>query len=114
MSYDVYLKIHTGKSETTVVDVGNYTSNIWEMYENAMPPAVEGQRGGLHRLHGMKAGDAIEHLSRAIQRMQDDKVFYRKFEPANGWGNYTGALKFLREIRQACEDHPACTIELSA
>lgn len=114
MSYDVYLRINTGIDDTTVVDCGNYTGNIWEMYENAIPAVKEGIRGGLHRLHDMKAENTLSLLQKAVQLMQDDKVFYRKFNPDNGWGNYEGALKFLQNILEQCEIHPACTVYLSA
>jgi len=114
MSYDVSLTINTGIEQITVVDCGNYTSNVWEMYEHAIPPAKPGERGGLHRLHDMKAGDAIELLQKGILHMKDHKEFYMKFNPKNGWGNYEGAYNFLGNILSKCTIHPACTVELSS
>lgn len=115
MSYDVYLKINTGKEMTTVVDVGNYTSNIGGMYQKAFSGDLQSQKEahGIRCIHDMKASDAAPYIQLAIVEMEDDPDDYKSMNPANGWGNYEGALKYLKDILQACEDHPECIIDVS-
>lgn len=114
MSYDVYLQIHTGKEDHTVVDCGNYTGNVGNMYREAFPANPMGQRPGIHYIHSIKADMASGLLQMAISAMVDSPAIYKAMNPDNGWGSYEGALQFLKDILQACEDHPACTVYLSA
>lgn len=59
-----------------------------------------------------KAKQLIELLTEAIKKMKKDPSYYRQFNPANGWGDYEGFLKFLKEILVACCNHPDAIIEV--
>jgi hypothetical protein len=111
MSYDIYLKIDTGLEMTTVVDVGNMTGNLSRMWEQALKPYFE---DGLSSLDGKAAGDCIPALRAAIANMEDNPDVYEPMNPKNGWGDYPAALRYLRDILQACIEHPKCTIQVSA
>lgn len=76
----------------------NYTSNCAGMFIKAGLPIRE--------LHGMIAADALPRLNAAISMMVADKPGFEKLNPSNGWGNYEGAVAFLRRIRDACETAP--------
>jgi len=60
----------------------------------------------IREMNGMKGADALPRLNAAIAMMTADKPGFEKLNPPNGWGDYHGALEFLREIRNACEAAP--------
>ena len=45
MSYDIYLKINTGKKDVDVCDCGNYTYNCGEMFSDASGLFLSGLDG---------------------------------------------------------------------
>lgn len=106
MSYDVQLTINTGKGEWRVVDIGNYTSNVSGMWFDALG----GQR--LSALNGRKASDVIELLQTAIADMEARPEYYSMMNPSNGWGNYEGAVNYLKNILRECLEHPLTTLEI--
>lgn len=126
MSYDVELIIDTGaESLTTVVDVGNMTSNVADMWYLAMPyrPGMPGRyngvgdpsnpeeaRGGLTGLSGLLAGHAIAILQEGVDYMIAHRAELEAIEPENRWGSYASALAFLQKVLKACQEHPKCTL----
>lgn len=84
----------------------NYTSNCGAMFIKAGLPIRE--------LDGMLAADALPRLNAAIAAMTADKPGYEKLNPANGWGDYEGALAFFREIRNGCEAAPMGRLRVHA
>jgi hypothetical protein len=109
MSYDIDLTIDTGSDEPiTAVEVGNYTSNVGPMWADALGGRL------LREYHDAPCSEAAGPLAEAVQRMEVDPERYRVMNPPNGWGNYEGALAYLRELAEACARHPKCTIWISA
>lgn len=111
MSYDVYLMIDTGAPEDewpTAIEIGNYTSNVSGMWRKAL--------GGisLREFHHVNAAEAAPKLAAAVTEMEADPDAYREMEPSNGWGDYEGALAYLRRLAEACAKHPKCKIEVSS
>lgn len=106
MSYDVSLTINTGIEEVNVAECGNYTSNVSPMWSEALGFP-------LSKLCGMNASDAVPHLRKAIAAMEDEPNKYRAMNPENGWGNYEGALSYLRKMLIECVQHPLCKIYIS-
>lgn len=107
MSYDIYLEIDTGAEDlTTVVDIGNYTSNVSPMWTRALGRP-------LFELHGMAAVEAVPLLDAGIASMQADPDGFRELNPANGWGRFEGALGYLEELRAGCVAHPKTVIRVS-
>lgn len=101
MSYDIELKMDTGaKDLTTVIDVGNYTSNIVKMFNHVFE--VEDWK----YIDGMLASAVLPILRRAHACMVLSEDYLKTLNPENGWGNYEGALKFLKKMIDACEEHP--------
>lgn len=107
MSYDLYLRIDTGGEDPAcVLAVGNYTSNVSGMWAESLGyPLAD--------LDGRLAADAIPDLEAAVARMEADPDTYRAMEPANGWGDYRGALGYLRDLLDGCAEHPKTTIDIS-
>lgn len=113
MSYDVELTIQTGPGQwATVADCGNMTSNVGSMYRLVLP-ATEKRRAGLPGLMGLRADVAAPLLRAALQAMEADPDRFRALEPANGWGNYESALRYLSTILAACEAHSWTTLLVS-
>jgi hypothetical protein len=106
MGYDISLHIHTGKSMTEVLDLGNYTYNVSKMYYKAIP-------GGIKSLHGKSAGESAPIIKAAISDMESNPEEYEKLNPENGWGDYNGAIRFLKDLIPGMEEHPATTVLIS-
>lgn len=122
MSYDLYLKIFTGKEDTTVVTIGNYTSNVWPMYEMALKYARSKYPGqfplkddDLDSFNGISAQVAIPVLRLALQHMNavENYKSYIALNPPNDWGDFRGGHEYLEQLLTACERHPLCKIEVS-
>lgn len=110
MSYWVYLEIDTGAPEgewPDAVEIGNMTSNVSPMWAKAL--------GGvrLRDFHHVNAGEAAPKLAEAVKAMEADPDGYEEMNPPNGWGDYDGALGFLRDLAEACAKHPKCRIRVS-
>lgn len=111
MSYDVslYIDVDTGGPEPHryyPADIGNYTSNVSGMWTKAL-----GYR--LADLNERTAGDCTADLQRAVSNMETNRAEYEAMNPPNGWGDYAGALEYLRELYYACLASPKARIRIS-
>lgn len=109
MSYDGWLQLQvaTGGPESVAVmvaELGNCTSNVAPMWRRALEEAGESIR--LSDTEGRVAAEVLPLLNRAIAHMADNPDVYRPMNPANGWGDYEGALAYLRNVAELCEQHP--------
>lgn len=107
MSYDVSLRINTGKKMVEVADCGNYTSNVSKMYYKSFG------EGGINSLHGMKGHTAAPFLKGAILTMQENKAEYVALNPPKELGDYGGAIAYLINILEACENHPLAEVSIN-
>ena len=105
MSYDVSLVINTGYEDRTVVDIGNYTSNVASMWNKALGYEFS-------ELDGENCGNCLDDLRRAVNDMESNPIEYRKMNPANGWGDYEGALDFLDKLKRECARNPKAKIDM--
>ncbi|MCE7081178.1 hypothetical protein [Streptomyces sp. ST2-7A] len=112
MSYDISLHayVSTGgpePKEVCVAEVGDYTANVAPMWDKALGHP-------LRDLTKRRAGDALDVLRKGIAAMETDPDTYREMSPQSGWGSYEGALKYLRDLRDACALHPNAQIYVLA
>lgn len=98
MSYDIF--IGSGKK---AIDCGNYTYNVAPMYYDV----IDGGINSLKRLTGKKAQPILEQ---AIAKLESDPDKYKAMNPDNGWGDYEGAIQFLRDILNVCKLKPRSKI----
>jgi hypothetical protein len=105
VSYDVWLEIDTGGGNTAYVFDRNMTSNVAPMWREAGADLAE--------MDGKPAVDCWPALANACDNMVDNPEKYKAMNPPNGWGSYDTCLDFLRSIRDACQEHPACTVRIS-
>jgi len=53
--------------------------------------------------------DMLPTLQRAIDQMLDDPERFKAMNPANGWGDYGGAIKTLTTLRDSIARNPDAT-----
>ena len=108
MSYDFSMHIDCGGDHPHVVkDDLNYTYNVSPMYRDAMGSE------GINRLDGKTGADCSPIVRDAIATMERNAGKYRAMNPANGWGDYEGALRVLRELYGWCQEAPLATIRVT-
>ena len=98
MSYDIEVLV----SKTIHED--NYTSNVGIMYHEAFHKVKEGELNYYPNfMEAMNAGrkEALKTISLILKELTSNADYYRNMEPANGWGNYDGAVKFLSDTLHA-------------
>lgn len=63
---------------------------------------------GLRLLSERTGRDSIAALDAAISRMDDDgsRPAFLALEPANGWGDFSGARKVIGQLRALAERYP--------
>jgi len=109
MSWDIDLAIDTtgGNELTHVVDVGNMTWNVSPMYYEAFG------ENGIKGLNGMLADEAILKVHDAIKYMEAEPDKFKAMNQPNGWGDYEGALAFLKKLLELICEHPKTTIRIT-
>lgn len=58
----------------------------------------------------MNAEKAGKIIKEGIEKLEADPEHFRAMNPPNGWGSYDTLLPVLREIRDACFEHPLAEI----
>jgi hypothetical protein len=61
----------------------------------------------------MRCRDALPILDEGLAHMAAHEAEMRAMEPGNGWGSYSGALDYLRWVRDLCAEHPDATLAVS-
>jgi len=102
MSLDISLMI-----ESSVVYGGNITHNLNTMaakagiYEQIWQP----KRNGIIYAHQL-----VGPLQKGLEELVSNLDFYEQFNPANGWGDYAGLVRFVREYLEACKAWPEAKV----
>ena len=106
MSLDVYLTA----LRMTEVYSANITHNLNSMADEA----------GIHKhlwhpedIGVAKAGELIAPLEQGLTLLKSDPERFKKFNPANGWGDYYGLIDFVEKYLEACKESPDATIAVS-
>lgn len=60
-----------------------------------------------------KASQLIIPLEHGLRRLEGDPEGFRKHNPPNGWGNYEGFVKFVRNYLEACKEYPEANVYAS-
>lgn len=60
-----------------------------------------------------KAHEVAHELRAGLEAMRADREGFKELNPANGWGTYEGALRFLEACATAFTEYPNATIEVS-
>lgn len=105
-------KIRERKYTTCEVFTANITHNLADMAMQVGPRFYQ----ALWRPEEMQAEiamDLIETINAGIQWMEANPERYKKFNPANGWGDFDQLLAFAKEYEEACRKYPTARIEVS-
>lgn len=99
MSYWVGCTVDIGGDEPYWHDSQNYTSNVSPMWREALGRSL----GDFDDAPCSEAGGVLRD---GIAAMEADPAKYRAMSPKNGWGDYEGALDYLRFIEKLCRIYP--------
>lgn len=59
-----------------------------------------------------QAKQLIEPLQEGLARLKADPEECKKHNPKNGWGDYSGLVKFVENYLEACRQYPEATIQV--
>lgn len=109
MSYDVHLEADLGGEEPVNLGIldENYTWNVYPMFRLAL-----GEEGFCNGWDGLSAAVAAMRCARTLAAFDADPDAYRALNPANGWGDFDGARRFIEAIREACVKAPNATLRV--
>jgi len=60
-----------------------------------------------------KAKQLIEPLTEGLALLESDPEGFRALNPANGWGDYEGLVRFVSNYLKACKSYPDATVRVS-
>lgn len=103
MSWDVGLEDSRGRR---VGDLdANCTYNLGPMFRAAgeTTPSL---------WNGERAGEVAHLCEQLLTAMEADPRCFLALNPANGWGDYGWAAKFLRLVWRACSAHPRAFVRV--
>jgi hypothetical protein len=106
MSLDVYLRA----VRLTKVYSANITHNLNKMADEAR---IYKHLWRPDEIGITKAEQLIEPLRAGLELLVSDPERFKKFNPANGWGDYEGLVKFVQDYLSSCEENPDAEIEIS-
>lgn len=110
MSYDVTFYADVGGKESAPLVGGwrNYTANVSGMWFDAI-----GEPGLGELLDPEPVAEIIlPQIEKGILNMRANPEKYRAMNPANGWGDYEGALAYLEWIAEGCRQWPKSRVHV--
>lgn len=60
-----------------------------------------------------QARQLIEPLTEGLSRLESNPETFKAHNPPNGWGDYNGLVRFVREYLAACREHPEAEVSAS-
>jgi hypothetical protein len=108
LDFSLYFDIDTGNLPYShEIFTRNITHNVGTMWLKA------GVYDVLYGSEGRLASDIIKDLEKGCEDMIKYPEEYELLNPSNGWGDYEGALYFLKDVMDACKSFPKARIEIS-
>lgn len=114
MSLDVYLECHKcnpcadhGAHELWSA---NITHNLGPMAEAA---GIYSELWRPEEIGIDKAAQLVLPLRAGLTRLVAEPSRYRAHNPPNGWGDYEGMVRFVRDYIEACGEHPDARVRVS-
>lgn len=106
MSLDVYLSA----MRKTEVFTANVTHNLNKMADAA---GIYKHLWRPDEIGITTAAQLIEPLAQGLARLEADPQSFKQYNPPNGWGNYDGLVRFVRDYLKACKKNPDAKVEVS-
>jgi hypothetical protein len=105
MSLDVYLK----KKILSATYSANVTHNLNKMAEAAGVYEAVWRPDEI----GIKyASELAPFLEDGIEELKSAPLFYKNFNPKNGWGSYDQFVGWLERYLEACKENPDALVEV--
>ena len=109
MSYDVSFKAKLEGAERWV-----YVGPEWINHTSNTSAKIKEVCGSYpSEWDGKKCSEMLPVITQGCDRLRSHSQEYRQFEASNGWGTVETTLKFLNDIRLACEEFPTAVLEVS-
>jgi hypothetical protein len=106
----VSLEVHLNVVKPSEVYWSNLTHNLIQMAVEANLYACIWNPDK----HGMsKASQLIEPLEAGLAKLRSDPECFRRYNPANGWGNYDCFVRWVEKYLLACKANPDANVEVS-
>ena len=96
-------------SDDDTVYTANITHNLGKMAEDAGIYQYLWRPGELDIKY---AKQLIEPLRVGLELLESDPARLEKFNPANGWGDYDGLVRFVKKYLAACEEYPEAEVSV--
>lgn len=106
MSLDVYLR----EVRLTTIYDANITHNLNKMAEEA---GIYIHLWRPEEIGITKAQQLISPLRAGLALLLSDPERFKKFDPENKWGDYSGLVDFVRSYLAACEENPDAEVSVS-
>ena len=106
MSLDVYLR----EVRLTTIYDANITHNLNKMAEEA---GIYKHLWRPEEIDITKAQQLILPLREGLALLLSDPERFKKFDPENKWGDYSGLVDFVRSYLAACEENPDSEVSVS-
>lgn len=55
----------------------------------------------------------IELLQTGLEKLKENPMYYKQFNPPNGWGDYDGFVEFVEDYLRACKKYPTASVYTS-
>ena len=108
------LDIHLYATDTDGNEIGVYDDNTTHnlnmmadkagVYEALWRPETKGWT---------KAGELIDTLETGLADLKARQEYFEEFNPANGWGDYDGLVRFVSNYLDACKKYPSTKVSVS-
>ena len=93
---------------TKMADAAGLYYALCRPYKFAVPGADDCHED----LITVKAKELIETLEIGLNNLVNSPSKFKAYNPENGWGSYSGLVKFVIEYLEACRLNPDATIEV--
>lgn len=110
-------EMHPDREPVTVCTDAGETVFEWNITHNLIRMAAE---AGIYKdlwrpdeLGIVKAEQLIEPLKRGLCLLVCGRERFEKFNPANGWGDYEGLVRFVWNYLGACQKWPQADVRVS-
>lgn len=98
------------EDETDEVYSANITHNLGGMADAAGVYTCMWRPG---EIGITKAAQLIEPLTCGLEVLRSDPEKFKTFNPANGWGDYDGLVRFVENYLEACREYPEADVSAS-
>lgn len=101
---------HVHEYETNEFFHSNITHNLGEM---AVAAGIYKHLWRPEELNITTAQHLIMPLASGLLTLQSDPATFKALNPANGWGDYDGLVRFVKDYLHACIEYPDALIRVS-